>query len=442
MKIPLVLFCAFLLGSCGKSEDFNETSPYTITSEGTPLVYEMSSNKCSFDYISKNPSTQTFHDGKFNNVILSELAERNLDDSLTLGGEYQINVGRTSTLEEKKSSQDFMYCIDSSVLKNNNSYENAALSILYPIREFKKKYGELFWNFNIPKVKIQVLPKYSRVQTTKVKRRKVMHKSFLINNAMYLGAKDTLIFLPQGRRGKSSIPFGGVPLWKSPAVVMHEYAHHVFNHTVMKNNQSISGFGDSGLCMDTRELNTTSTTAESTASTEFETRRLRTKKDSLEAINEGFSDLFAFYAAGEKKFFDKMGCMSKTRDVQSNQFLSQREKILSRDAMDEFLSTTETIANFCSLQVNFQDPHMIGAIMAHGFYNLLESTKMAPYYKLQVLLLWARDLREIYENSKDSEELFKLALEGFYNKVDTYTGRFQLDCSAYKQVFSFADINC
>jgi len=424
------------LVGCGKKDLGEDTGSYTVTSEGTPFKYKSSDNECSFDELSLSPIATSFHSGVYNGSILSDLSKKTLDKSVTFGGEYEINIARVSTLETLKNPDPFKYCVDKSVIEDTSTYENAALSILQPIREFDKKFGALLWPLKIPKVNIQVLPKYSRIKHTKIKRRKVLNKSYLINNAMYFGAKDTLIFLPQGSRKQYQLPFGGVPLWKSPAVVMHEYAHHVFKHIVIQNNSAIKHFGDSGLCMDSRDLVSASNEEK------VVNRSERTKEDALEAINEGFADLFAFYAAGEKPFFKKMGCMEKTRDLQSEVFISNQQKIFSTDALDSFLNTVMTQKRFCGSSVDFQDPHMVGAVIAHGFYKVLESTKMAPYYKLQVVLLWARDLRSKYDEAKDPEELFKFAVESFYERVDTFTGSFEMDCTSYKSIFSFADIKC
>ena len=437
MKYGLFLiFISFCL-SCGNKHKGDPTGSYTVTSEGTPYVYKMSSRECTFDYVSKNPSTTSFYSGVYNDVILSNLSKRTIDESITLGGEYEINIGRVSTLETLKNPFKFNYCIDKAVIKKRLYFENAAISVLYPIREFNKKYDSLVWHLDIPDIKIQILPKYSRIKTTKVKRKKIRNKSYLINNAMYFGSKDTLIFLPQGSHKNTRLPFGGVPLWKSPAVVMHEYAHHVFRHLVVKNNKSIRGFGDTGLCMDNREL--TSTTQATTART---IRDERTKEDALEAVNEGFADLFAYYSAGEKTFFKEMGCMEKTRDIQSELFLSQEKKSFSKSALTEFLDINKNASRGCDISVDHQDPHMVGAIMAHGFYKLLESTGMTPYYKLQVILLWLRDVRAIYDESSNPEELFKLSIESFYSRVNDFTGKLKLNCNGYKETFSFTDINC
>lgn len=441
MKFLLLVPIFTSLLGCGPKglfgDDSNDESAYTITSEGTPLIYELSANKCTYDFASRNPKVTPFYSGKYNNSLLSRLSSKSLDSRVTLGGEYQVNIGRVSTLEMLTAPKNFKYCIDKSVIDNESSYENAAINILYPLRNFEKRFGAILWKMKIPKINIQVLPVYTQVKTSKVKKQKIRNRSHIINNAMYFGAKDTLIFLPQGKSEGKAIPFDNVPLWKSPAVVMHEYAHHVFNHVVIKNNSSIVGHGDSGLCMDTREF-----TGINKREKDAGERRARTKEDTIEAINEGFADLFAYYGAGEKRFFEKMGCMERTRDIQSNLFLSYERKVLSTSVLNTFLDEKKVTSEYCELKINFQDPHMIGAILAHGFFKLLESTNLTSYYKLQAITDWTKGLRDIYDNSSNPEELLKKSIESFYKTVDKNTGRLWLNCSSYKSSFTFTHIDC
>ena len=137
-----------------------------------------------------------------------------------------------------------------------------------------------------------------------------------------------------------------------------------------------------------------------------------------------------------------MGCMEKTRDLQSESFISNEKKVFSNEVLNSFLATKTTRKQFCGSGVDYQDPHMLGAILAHGFHKLLETTRMAPYYKLQAVILWAKDLRNNYDQAENSEELFKLAVESFYERIDSFTGSFEMDCKSYQETFSFADMKC
>ena len=437
MKFLVITISCILMLACGKDSRKGSTSgSYTISSEGQPFSYVMTAQDCNSDFATTEAQIDIFENGDYVTRRIPNLPNKKLDESITLGGEFEINIGRVTSLFQKKDPTSFNYCVSEETSKNDKSFENAALSVLYPIRKFSEEFKSLLWHLDIPKVNIQVLPKYSRIVTTKEKRKTVTRKSYLINNAMYFGSQDTLIFLPQGKRDGFKVPFGNVPLWKSPAVVMHEYGHHLFKHVVIKGNDNMVGHGDTELCLDTRDFNTVED------SNEARFRPIVTKEDALGAINEGFADLFAFYSAGEKTFFENMGCMEKTRDLQSDRFLSLRKKILNKSVLEEFVGQPNKVQLSCDLSVNFQDPHMIGAIIAHGFYKLLESSRLSSYYKLQATLLWLQDLRSLYNISSGPEDLIKKSTESFFEKIDDYTGNTKLNCEEYNRVFPIINLNC
>lgn len=437
MKYSLQILSLTLLLACGSDKNFKSSAggTYTITSEGTPFIYELDQSDCTFDDLTRNPRIDFYADGIFNKGRINNLKSQSLDHSIMMGGEYEINIGRISTLRTIDTGTPFEYCINKTALKDSSFFQNAALSVLYPLRDFEDKYHSLIRNLDIPKVKIQILPKYTHIKTTKVKRDQVTETKYLINNAMYLGARDTLIFLPQGSYEDSFIPFGGVPLWKSPAVVMHEYAHHLFNHIVIENNR-MNNLGDSGLCMDNRDL------LSAVASSGNQERLIVSKDDALVAVNEGFADVFAFYASGKKTFFKDMGCMENTRDVESGRFFSQTEKVLSERVVKKFLDTSSDYSLPCSVGENFQDPHMVGAIIAHGVYKTLESTNFTDYYKLKIIIDWARNLKTIYMQSSGPDELINNSVKAFFEMVTKYSSNSIDQCEAAKSVFPNLDLNC
>lgn len=425
-----------LLMACGvKKESAAGGGAYTVTSEGTPFTYELSQNICTFEELTMNPKVPYFANGVFNVGQIKDLRGKSLDESVILGGEYKIKIGRVSTLESINTGTPFEYCISKLALIDGSLYKNAALSVLYPLRDFENKYKSLIKHLDIPKVKIQILPKYSRIETKQVKRDKVTTTKYLINNAMYLGSKDTLIFLPQGNYKNYSIPFGGVPLWKSPAVVMHEYGHHLFKHLVIQNND-MNSLGDTGLCMDTRDLSIVTATNIKSERAEV------TKEDMLVALNEGFADIFAFYASGKKTFFKKMGCMEDSRDVQKSLFFSKSQKVLSETILNNFLDNKVNASVSCTTGVNYQDPHMLGAIIAHGLYKTLESTNLSGHSKLEIILSWARELRSAYINSNSPQDLLKTSIEAFFDKATKYLPSSEKYCEITTSVFPIVDMNC
>jgi hypothetical protein len=168
---------------------------------------------------------------------------------------------------------------------------------------------------------------------------------------------------------------------------------------------------DTGLCIDNSDVDFKH------VQKPVRTRDAITKDDVLAALNEGFSDIFSFYAGEEKQTYRKMGCMFKTRDVKSSTFYSRNKKILDKATIENFLSKESNPALSCYVNTDYQDIHVIGAIYAHAFYNLLDGTNLSKYSKIQILIKWVKQLNSIYSKKMRLKTLMNEAAETFYKTL-------------------------
>ncbi len=433
-----LLFLLSLVGCGAQSQNMLGADQILEESEGFPDSYVMASNSCNKSERLLRPKTKLFSNGNYFETTIDDIDNRFLEKSVVLGGEFEINMERERKFRLTKVNPNrFDYCIEEDFL-DEKTFEDATVSILSPLRSFARKYSYLISSYKIPKIKIEVLPRYSNISRKKSGRKKIKLKSYLVNNAMYIGDLNTLVFLPQGENKYGHIPFREVPLWKSPTVVMHEYGHHFFSHITLSSigNTTLKR-SHTSLCMDNTHAGF------QTTETSGYKRDTPTKGETLLALNEAFADLFSFYSVGaDKQFYKKMDCMENTRDVQKSFFYSGRDKVLSGQAISNFLSRDKNPNQSCDVAVNYQDPHIIGAIFAHSFDEAMSGLGLHSSRKLRIILNWAKNLKQDYEAAKKPEELLEKAAKSFYHKMILYRGFNKTKCQAFKQNFPTVDITC
>ncbi len=403
MKILILLSVTLSLVSCFKpvTRRVMKKNVYKL-SLGTPIMPFHSKDMCvkSEDQASYNPASELLISGEKTLKSISSLNSQLFRAPYLLSGEFNLAGRKMVTLED---GVDFSFCKVSDVYEYG-SYEDAAVSIMQPISEFEKNHSKFIKKINPEKLELKVLPLMG-FDSPK-------YTGHMINNAFYSPSAKTVVFLPQGfAPGQSTIPFGGTPLWKFPMVMMHEYGHHIFSTVSSK---IYSDDYDHELCFDNRNINDIS------SQTKGDKREID-KHDALGALNEGFADIFAFYAQKDKSQLVNMGCMTESRDVKFDTFLSGDKKEISERVLADFISSTDIDYGLCYKETNYQDIHIIGAVYARAWYELLDEPgergnqrELKDQDKLIIISNWAKKIgRSYYIDNTGStvKEFLKISAE-------------------------------
>lgn len=203
------------------------------------------------------------------------------------------------------------------------------------------------------------------------------------------GPAPAFIIYPKSARAVKAGRWTDVNLWEAPWGLAHEFGHHVFRtHTgvtgspsgiaheeglgkiVLEKRQKTQGFGLAG----TRSV---------------------TAADQWSAVNEGYADLYAFYAFGARPGLAKgLDCFEQNREVTADSFTMGIKKRLDSEVMATYLSTEDDGGSTCDAP-SLQDAHTIGAIVAHGVDALFSAKagaaegEEAALKKAEMLLQWA-----------------------------------------------------
>ena len=171
-----------------------------------------------------------------------------------------------------------------------------------------------------------------------------------------------VILFPKSNVGEKLWP--SHQLWESKWVMGHEAAHHIFDEhltvsesplrnllshqPILNWDRAPQGFGLVG--------------------------RQVTERDIVSSVNEGFADLLSFYSVEENSHaFTGFNCFEKSRDPAWPRFKDGIQKRLNDYALGVFFSDSKQYSLDCT-DTNLQDVHAIGAIIAHGFYQMFQGS--------------------------------------------------------------------
>ena len=217
---------------------------------------------------------------------------------------------------------------------------------------------------------------------------------------------DSVIsFLPHPKRTSLAISEMPTPLWDLPFVARHEYGHHVFFHHMsdLLNDPDVDYRGQ---LADHPTLHTTQKKPEFFSKTLLESKAPVSRIDSfflLAATNEGFADLFSYYASNETMpGIENAPCMLKTRDPSSANMQGWLTEKRWSKAFVNYLFDTNAQPNLrpnhteddsCAA-FNLGSPHALGAVIAYtvdqvfSSSDLLVSAKNPNQIKAKLALNW------------------------------------------------------
>jgi hypothetical protein len=234
------------------------------------------------------------------------------------------------------------------------------------------------------------------------------------DNAYYSSSEQKIVFLPQSEENfkltKSDIAF-----WEVPMVASHEYGHHLFYSLFTKNLGPVFSalLNDHTNCFETK-IKYSKASNFAAAKSNVKSSRNNSASFATSAINEGFSDLIAFYSLDEKETsFKGVPCFTKNREVSSNRFMDGTLKEFGKDAQEKIKDEYSQESDRDCKTPDFQQIHQVGALFAFQANRLLNKSLSNKEEKLKVILNWAKSL------AKQHDELAKLnAIDYLYHSLE------------------------
>lgn len=229
----------------------------------------------------------------------------------------------------RKNSGGLLRICSNSQAYPRESFEYIALRSAYHLQSAHDFYlgsiGE-----PLPKMVLQVMPYFQTLFQEA--------QALRYDNIVYYPYRKSLVILPRRPQSEN--------LWDSPYVMAHEFAHHM-------------------------QFSLAAPSIDSIALRRFAAKSLpRPTQSSLEALYEGWADVYAYYATGENPtLITSYSCFGYNRDVSNAYFHDQTFKHLTAAHLELFYHDSHHATGSCSIP-NFSDPHIIGAVFAHHLYKI------------------------------------------------------------------------
>jgi hypothetical protein len=207
-----------------------------------------------------------------------------------------------------------------------------------------------------------------------------------------VAARPAFVVFPKSADREAEEPQDSFPsLWETPWVMSHEFAHHVF-YTIVerhlnaaaRNVYTTAEFGPNVTAFPHDLASTTS--VESMA--RFE----------MDAINEGFADLFGFLSQGETSLDLAISpCLKAARAVDHANFGDETPKAFTTAIMDLLGQPTSKpcdARNNYNQTPNLADVHTVGAIFAHGMFRMLLVSRAEAEARSRLVPAWLNEFRQ------------------------------------------------
>ncbi len=172
------------------------------------------------------------------------------------------------------------------------------------------------------------------------------------------------------------------PLWELPFVLRHEYGHHVFYHSLTPLLGSAQVHLKETLAANPTHHSTRAISVPSVFAREKGKSPLIDTSFLFGALNEGFADMYAFYASGLKMPGIEMApCFVNTRDVASPSLGGVNvKKVFTADMIDILFNPKSLVKSFdpskdagCNA-FNVLEIHDLGAVIAHTVDKVFDAS--------------------------------------------------------------------
>jgi hypothetical protein len=404
MMRVLLISMLMVLVSCGKgSRSEGRSDRYVETSVGTPYLLQYADVQCE----------QNFQNNYVYDISFPSIAGRNIQfrfnpNVMSLNSFYREIVfsGRIERLMGFWSGDNggFYFLRDESIIEAHkklvlcpntkydlNTYESATLHATYALKLAHANVSKMM--SHIPPVTLKIAPLVHEIREKRVGSKIYKQNKVLINNAYYSPSKKEIVYLPQGENEFGYVPFNRVPFWHVPTVASHEYGHHIFA-TIMKNYYNSSMKHHPELCFDNHEHDHDHVIGDNEKNTG--TRRV-TIHTVMRSINEGFADLIGSYAlAGKYTNLNLIPCLNDSREIDSGLFANGDIKVLNKKVMKSFMHGKWLPSGSCLDSVDYQDSHIIGALVAHTIDSMYKAAGMTMSQRLKAAIQWIESLNKNY----------------------------------------------
>jgi hypothetical protein len=373
----LITLSALLIGGCGVKEHQLPQRSSEINARGnltkTPLTLNKNKLECKENINLDASEIKLFlYQSGESNLFIKDLSSENIPTSKVISSisydeEVEFLISDKKIDENLiKTPKELKLCLNIDAIKKN-SVESAALNISYFIQKTYEKFRNST-HIHLPPIKLRISPKIKQTFVTSSGR----DSYYLTDNAFYYPDSQTMTFLPQS--SESRMTTLQMSFWEIPMVPSHEYGHHIFNTL----------FGYSNLQHQADFIKTSSS-------------RKITVKEVLNALNEGFSDLIAYYSLDrDESDLTGVPCLEYSRDVAHGIFANGTPKIFTQKAIHTFFFTQKLKKKTHCEEINFQDIHTFGAIFAHNADQFLSLFTDSPQKKVQILTTWVLLLKKNY----------------------------------------------
>jgi len=277
-------------------------------------------------------------------------------------------------------------------------------------------------------------------------------RSITTDNLAYapnFDGRPAFVVFPKSRNAVTKGRWKNLNLWELPWGMSHEFGHHVFrSHTGV---EKLPGTTTNvhGLAINMPIHSIDFDDSDDRSSKQYSGLNLGGRtvgpEQIFSAVNEAYADLFSFYSLGEAENLIKgVDCFDKNRDTTSTHFANGAAKIISEETIELFTSPERFRFNSCE-GPDFQDPHSLGAVIAHGMMRLYkaraEVSGATSGQQAGWLLAWAdaigSSIRSRGRVAVSFSNLLGLGIKGIAESDGSLT---QSQCDIINEVFpAFAD---
>lgn len=407
--VPLVLFPLLLLGSCGKKIELpkDESPVASTTYSNSPVFLKVQDQQCFSGHNNRSTPYKLYlflngrheiQDKSFSFTRTSNLLKDNsLLKRVYFGEKVETVISQgASTTYQREAGKELNLCSETRSY-SPLSVESVALNAVYYMQLTKDHFNRLFPNIHVTPVTLNLLPSIQKsVLTKNSSGGKMKLSSFLTDNAFYMPRHSSITFLPHSLDMKKQ--GFNANFWEIPMIISHEYGHHLFQMIYQGHIESAGGhscFGDFS--------------GEEISNKRMVYRDVK-HSDILNAYNEAFADLVAYYSLDAEYSLKGVKCLEYSRDINSATFYDGTLKTFGRRALDIFFSTVKKASQNCESH-NYQEPHILGAIFAYNVDSYMNLFTNSKEDKFTVLVNWLNYLKV------NKEKLSLLGTEEFLQET-------------------------
>jgi hypothetical protein len=319
--------------------------------------------------------------------------------------EIIFDRGRYQTLNHRKASP-LDICPKEKYLRN--TIESAALNTSYYIYKTHKKFTEVHPDIFVSPVTLNITPEIIQSNIFRdFEGKAIKSSSYMSDNAFYMNQTNAIIFLPHSETFHSSMD---INYWEIPMVASHEYGHHLFKMVYGSPLTTLSQgcFGD---------------VKEKKSEKNIFTRKVSID-DVINAYNEGFADLIAYYSLNRtERDVSGVKCLEVTRETGSPTFYDGKLKVFSDEVLDDYFSPLNRYTFDTCEVTNFQHSHAIGSILAHTSDKFFSHLSLTRTQKLKVIVSWVKYLRNEKLASSSPREWMKKTISELYRMSVMHSGK-------------------